>query len=121
MHTIPLPDKDTRIFPGDVLGVIGTDEQIQRLNTDIEGFRQAYEALPVSECEPELRSIRLTERSGLIGKTLRSSRIRDDHFSMVVRVTDALGNDMPLRPDLVFEQGQTVWLVGDKEALNSIN
>lgn len=121
MHTIPLPDKDARIFPGDVLGVIGTDEQIQHLNSDIEGFRQAYEALPISECEPELRSIRLTERSSLVGKILRSSRIRDDHFSMVVRVTDSDGADVTLSPDLVFETGQTVWLVGDKTTLNSIN
>lgn len=121
MHAIPLPDKDARIFPGDVLGVIGTDEQIQHLNSDIEGFRQAYEALPISECEPELRSIRLTERSSLVGKTLRSSRIRDDHFSMVVRVTDSDGADVTLSPDLVFETGQTVWLVGDKTTLNSIN
>ena len=29
---MPLPDKDTRILPGDVIGVIGTDDQIgQRL------------------------------------------------------------------------------------------
>lgn len=120
MHTIPLPNKDTRIFPGDVLGVIGTDEQIQRLNSDIESYRKTFESLPVTETETELRSIRLTKHSPLVGKALRDSGIREKYLSMLVRASDSRGEDLLLRPDLVFEPGMTLWLVGEKKELSKL-
>ncbi len=121
MHTITLPDKDARIFPGDVLGIIGTDDQIQHLNSEIEAYRKAYEAQPVQECETKLRSVRLTDQSSLAGKSLRNARIREDHYSMLVRVVDEQGNDIQISPELVFRPGMTLWLVGDKKEVNAIN
>ena len=120
MHTIPLPDKDARIFPGDVLGIIGTDEQIQHLNNDIETYRKAYDSLPLTECEPVLQSMRIGPRSPLAGKRLRDARIREDYFAMLVRATDSEGCDLQLSPDLLLEPGQTIWLVGEKAEINKL-
>lgn len=120
MHTITLPDKDARIFPGDILGIIGTDEQIQHLNSDIEDYRREFEKLPVTECDTTLKSLRLSPESTLIGKQLKNARIREDYHSMLVRVTDTEGNDLPLTPQLTFAPGQTLWLVGEKCEVNKI-
>lgn len=120
MCTLPLPDKDTRILPGDLLGIIGTDEQIGRLNNDIEQARRIVEAQPVQECETALRSLRLDSDSPLIGKQLRNSRIREEYYSMLVRVADENGEDIPISPNLTFCPGQTLWLVGEKNEVNRI-
>ncbi len=45
---MPLPSSDARIFPGDVLGVIGNDEQIKHLNDDIERDEKAFRSVEVS-------------------------------------------------------------------------
>lgn len=121
MHTIPIPDKDTRILPGDTLGIIGTDEQIQHLNSDIESYRKAYDALPLNETKTALISVKLTSGSKLVGKALRDSRIREDHFSMLVRVSDSDGNDVPITPELILKEGQTLWIVGEENEVNKIH
>ncbi len=112
-RAIPLPGKDVRIFPGDVLGVIGTDDQIQHLNNDIEHFRRASEELPVEETKTELLSVKLSEQSPLCGKTLATAGIRSDMHAMLVRVVKADGTEEPLSPSMLFEPGDTLWLVGD--------
>ena len=38
---MPLPSPDARIFPGDVLGVIGNDEQLRKLNEDLDAATKA--------------------------------------------------------------------------------
>lgn len=115
LRSIPLPDKDTRIFPGDVMGIIGTDDQIQHLNLDIERYRRAAADLPVSDTKTELISLKLTPSSPLAGKTLAGAGIREDMHAMLVRVVKSDGSETPLDPVMVFEPGDTLWLVGDPE------
>ena len=116
--TMPLPDKDARIFPGDVLGIIGTDDQIQHLLTDIEGYRNATEELPLSTTRTDLVSVRLTPDSPLVGKRLSEGDLRGKYHAMLVRVTDPDSAELPLTPSLMFAPGQTLWLVGDPDYLS---
>lgn len=118
MYTLPLPDKDTRIFPGDVLGIIGTDDQIQHLNLDIERYKRASADLPVSNTKTELISMKLTPDSPLTGKSLLEAGIREDMHAMLVRVVKQDGSEEPLEPSMVFESGDTLWLVGDPEFIH---
>lgn len=83
---MPLPSVDARIFPGDVLGVIGTDEQIKRLNDDIENDEKAFRAVPVYQPEIALRSIRLSANSPIINIPLGKTNLHTDYFSMIVKV-----------------------------------
>lgn len=118
MYTLPLPGKDTRIFPGDVLGIIGTDDQIQHLNLDIDRYRRASADLPVSNTKTELISMKLTADSPLAGKRLRDAGIREDMHAMLVRVVKQDGSEVPLEPSMVFEPGDTLWLVGDPDFIH---
>lgn len=119
LTTLPLPNKDARIFPGDVLGIIGTDEQIQRLNNDIESFEKASEELPVSSAKVELCSIRLSLTSPIVGKCLAEARVRQDYFSMVVKIQR--GDEMlPPSPELVFCEGDTLWIVGERSNIEKL-
>lgn len=119
LRSIPLPDKDTRIFPGDVLGIIGTDDQIQHLNRDIEQYRRASDGLPVSDTKTELISRKLMPDSPLIGKKLSEAGIRENYHAMLVRVAKSDGTEVPTEASMVFEPGDTLWLVGDPEFMKN--
>lgn len=110
---MPLPSKDARIFPGDVLGVIGTDEQLRHLNQDIETAHNAAmtSELPAQE-HVELTSIKLMETSPVVNRPLRDTDLRHDFYSMIVKVKR---NEefLPPTPDLTLLPGDVIWVVGD--------
>lgn len=108
-----LPDGDTRIFPGDVLGVIGTDEQIKALNDDIDDSIKAMENTMDYPVKVELSSIKLSADSPIVGVPLSALNIRDDYYTMLVKVLKGDGSYVSPEPDTVLEPGDTVWLVGD--------
>lgn len=109
---IPLPGGDTRIFPGDILGVIGNDEQIKALNDDIERDEQNFSERVVPFRRVELRSILLTPESPIINVPLRDTDIRSDFNSMLVKVHRD-GDYFEPRPDTVLLPGDIIWAVGD--------
>lgn len=110
---MPLPSKDARIFPGDILGVIGNDEQLRHLNADIEAFHKAAMAAPAyPQNHVELSSILLSETSPVINRPLRDTDLLHDFYSMIVKVQRADEYFGPT-PDLVLKAGDVVWVVGD--------
>ena len=110
---IPLPSGETRIFPGDVLGVIGTDEQIKMLNDDIEAEKKAHEQRTPLRPAVELTSIKLSEGSPIVGKPLRDTDLRGEYYSMLVKVYREGEGYIQPEPSLALEPGDVVWLVGD--------
>lgn len=112
---MPLPSKDARIFPGDILGVIGSDEQLRHLNHDLESFNQAAAKIPPTRQNPvELSSIRLTDKSPVVNKPLRDTDIRHDFYSMIVKVKRADEFLLPV-PDLELLPDDVIWVVGDPD------
>lgn len=108
---IPLPTGDTRIFPGDTLGVIGSDSQIKKLNDAIDSSCQRKDTLRHPDIE--LKSILLTPNSPIIGRPLSDTDLRNDYFCMVLSVQR--GDDEFINPryDTVLEAGDLLWIVGD--------
>ncbi len=120
MESIPLPDKDTRILPGDTLGIIGTDDQIQRFNADLERYRKKAEERPIRNTRTELCSIILSDESPLIGKSLAQAGIRQTYHAMLLRLLRSHEGEIPLSVDLTFLPGDTLWLVGDPDFMCNI-
>ena len=116
-RTMPLPSIDARIFPGDILGVIGNDEQIKRLNDDIERDEKAYKSLDVYTSKVDLRSITLTDKSPVINIPLGQTDIRKDYYCMIVKVQR--GEDVFEQPgaDTILRDGDILWVVGDPEKM----
>ena len=119
-RTMPLPSVDARIFPGDVLGVIGNDEQIKKLNDDIERDEKAYRSLDVFSSKVELRSLTLTDKSPIINVPLGETDIRKDFYCMIVKVQR--GEDVFEQPgaDTVLNEGDIVWVVGDPDKMDQM-
>lgn len=110
---LPLPSGDTRIFPGDILGVIGTDEQIKMLNDDIEIEKKAQEKRQLSRPQVELTNIRLSARSPIIDRPLSQTDLRGRYYSMLVKVFREGEGYIQPSPSLSLREGDVVWLVGD--------
>ncbi|MDE5813171.1 MAG: TrkA C-terminal domain-containing protein, partial [Muribaculaceae bacterium] len=109
---IPLPSGDTRIFPGDTLGVIGSDSQIKRLNDEIDRTCQLKKD-SLRRPDIELKSILLTPKSPIIERPLRETDLRNDYFCMVLSVQRGDGEFITPGPDTVLEAGDLLWIVGD--------
>ncbi len=112
---IPIPNGRTRIYPGDILGIIGTDEQIEKLLPQVEADEPETSSTHDSS-EMKLTSILLGPGSPLISRTPRSSALRDTYDALVVAV-DRGEEHIDSKPDLVFEEGDIVWLVGNPSKL----
>ena len=113
-----LPSKDERIFPGDILGIIGSDDQIKRLNDDLKRDRTAYlNSTPSKQPEVELRSLRLSGKSPIIDKPLGETHIRRDYYAMIIKIRR--GEDEYIQPtsSTVLKAGDLVWFVGDSSKL----
>lgn len=114
---IMVPDADARLFPGDILGVIGTDDEIQKLIPVIEASDEGISA--TSPEDIRLTSVRLTDSSPLIGRTVASSRLREDYEALLV-ATQRDENYTQPSPEMSFAEGDVLWIVGDVNKLASL-
>jgi len=122
MELIPLPTPAMRIFPGDILGIIGTDSQIKKLNDDILASEHAHEHSINTGIRVELRNVTLSDTSPLVGKQLRQLNMRDDYDAMIVKV-NPFGTEQMLTPtpDTVLSHGDTLWIVGDPKKIQNLS
>lgn len=112
---IPIPPADTRIFPGDILGVIGTDEQIQAL-IPVAERGLGHEVSDVAHDQYGLVSVAVTATSPLVGRNAVTAAIRNTYEAMVVAL-NRQGRWIDFTPSTVFAPGDIVWLVGDRTRL----
>lgn len=119
LRTIPLPGGETRIFPGDILGVIGTDEQIKALNDDIESAERLMTEQCADTRKVELKSLMLSEKSPIINRPLSDTRIPEDYGSMLVKI-HRNGEYMAPSPQLVLLPGDLVWVVGNPDLMEKM-
>ena len=113
----PIPTGDMRIFPGDQIGVIGTDEQIQTLLPLLEVKNPNPSA---SANDVKFTHFELSASSPLIGKKLAETSLREDYKSMLVAVERGEDNFLSPTPDIVFETGDVLWIVGDVELMKGL-
>ncbi|MDE6134152.1 MAG: sodium:proton antiporter, partial [Muribaculaceae bacterium] len=115
---IPIPGGKNRIYPGDTLTIIGTDEQIERLLPVVEAQLPPSDGRSEAQ-EVKLASILLSPTSPLIDKTPRSASLRDTYDALVVAV-DRGDEHIDSRPDLIFKEGDVLWVVGNTSKISKL-
>ncbi len=113
----PIPTGNMRIFPGDQIGVIGTDDQIQTLLPLLEDKGTVNDA---TSADVQFTHFAISETSPLIGKKLAGARLREDYKSLLVSVERGDDNFLSPTPDIEFEAGDVLWIVGDKELMKKL-
>ncbi len=117
---IPIPGGSTRIFPGDTLGVVGTDEQIQRLLDTIEQSDRDAAATDES-IDIEFTSIVLSATSPIAGKKVSDVDFRGTYSVMLVSIEHSDGTFESPKGDSILSEGDNLWLVGDKRQIPKLS
>ena len=116
---INIPDGDYIIFPGDKLQVIGSDEQFTSFREALEKERLGVD-VNFEQREMLLRQLIIGHDSPFVGKTLIESGIRDLYSCMVIGLEEGKQNLSPFRPNRKFEEGDIIWVVGERESLDAL-
>ena len=116
---INIPGAETILFPGDRIQVIGTDDQLTAFSLAMQ-----KSVLPddpdIEKREMRLRHVIITSTSPFVGKRLKESGIREHYGCMVVGIEEGKENLSRPNPDHVFQKGDIVWVVGEKDNLDKL-
>jgi CPA2 family monovalent cation:H+ antiporter-2 len=116
---INIPDGDYVIFPGDKLQVIGSDEQFTSFREALEKERLGVDA-NFEHREMLLRQLIIGHDSPFVCKTLIESGIRDFYSCMVIGLEEGKQNLSSFQPNRKFEEGDIIWVVGERESLDAL-
>lgn len=106
---IAAPSGNDRLFPGDVVGIIGTDEQLQSVLPVIEA-PETNETSTANPSDFRLHDFALAVTSPLIGKTPAQAHLREDYSATIVAVRrDDEWVDNP--GSITFQKGDRLWAV----------
>lgn len=114
---IPVPSGNSRLFPGDVVGVVGTEEQIGRVTAVME--MEKAEIADYNSDDFEIGAVTLTGGSPILGMSIAEADLRRNYMSSILAVEreDEYITDFS---DLQFVEGDRIWLVGNKKLYHKL-
>lgn len=112
------PDKDTRLYPGDVITSIGTDEQLEKFNSFLESTNEVDTSL--EDTDPiALRQFLIGKHSRLAGINIREAGIRERTRGIVLGIERKGRRLLNPESNTVLEAGDIVWTAGSGKMLNA--
>ena len=115
LHRINIPGANVRLYPGDTIQVIGTDEQLAEFSRQVERVSNAAEENEIEKREMRLKQFVVDEQSPFLNMTIKDSGIRNAYRCLVVGVEKEDGNLLSPEANMLLEAGDVVWVVGEKE------
>jgi CPA2 family monovalent cation:H+ antiporter-2 len=117
-YTIYAPPRNEKLYPGDKLFVIGTDEQIEDFRKYVEP--ENSNGIETGNQDVVLKKVTVRNDSYLLGMTIRESGIREKTNGIVVGI-ERNGRRV-LNPESVmtFEEGDRVWIVGEGKLIEVV-
>jgi CPA2 family monovalent cation:H+ antiporter-2 len=116
---IAAPGRNSICFPGDVLHVIGTDDQINQFREVCETILDLDGEAPTDDYV--LQQFFVSENSPFLAKNIRESGLREQTNGLVVGIEKK--GQRTLNPDssTIVEAGDILWIVGDRERLKRLD
>lgn len=107
------PGRDTVIYPGDRLFLIGTDQQLD----EVAALFRPKETVTRKQVDYGLSSMSLQMGSPFIGRTIRNSGLREQIDGLIVGLER--NGERLLNPDsgMVLQTGDLLWIVGDLDKI----
>jgi len=113
---INVPSRTERLYPNDILSVIGTDEQLKNFKTHLESTALKTEYMKSAQ-EVSLQHFTLDAHSSLLGKSIRDSNIRELTKGLVVGIERSGTRILNPESDLIFMPNDVVWIVGNEKRM----
>jgi len=111
------PDRYEKLYPGDKLSIIGTDDQLASVKELFESSKDKPED-QVHQEEITLRNFTVTFESKLWNQTIRESGIRDKAKALVVGLERNGQRQLNPESTAVLQEGDIVWIVGVKRKID---
>lgn len=112
---INIPGGNERLFPFDKLVVVGADDDLLHFRQYIEERYKESLTNQQETREVNMEQFLISEGSGLIGRTILESGIRDKSGCLVIGIERDSRSIKNPPPTTVFQQGDIVWIVGEHE------
>lgn len=116
---INVPDRYERLFPNDVISVIGTDEQLKKFKDSIEKKDDVGDLLK-TKSEIKLLHFTINPNSTLENITIKDSNIRELTKGLVVGIERNGKRILNPESNEVFKEGDIVWIVGNEKRIQVI-
>lgn len=116
--SILIPSRDERIYPKDILSIIGTDEQLAKINAMFSQFHYVNESnQDVDQEEITLMNVTITPGSRFYNRSIRSTAIREEAKALVVGYERNGQRILNPESTVVLQGGDIVWIVGIKKKI----
>ncbi len=117
--TISTPSREERLYPNDKLLIIGTDEQLAHVKPLFEGnLEESLTEFPKQDMS--LQKVVVNSKSKIYGQSIRESGIRELTQGLVVGIERKGERILNPDSDLIFENDDIVWIVGNNKKIPSL-
>ena len=113
------PGPNVKIMPFDNVGVFASDEILEKFKPEF----YAEHIHVVTDVDVEdivVEKLGIFADSPLLGKSIRNSQIRETTDGMVVALERDSNRILTPSPDVVFQEFDVVWIVGENKKLKSL-
>jgi CPA2 family monovalent cation:H+ antiporter-2 len=115
--TIYAPGRYERIFPGDKLFIIGTDEQLEQIRPVLDAPELTHGG---TDDGIAVQKMILTPHHNLVGKTIRESGIREATKGLVIGIERPGGRLLNPASEELLQAGDILWLAGNKKRIKEL-
>lgn len=119
-YSIPAPSRYEKLYPGDTILVIGTDEQLEAFKKHIEPLTAADLQAAHPADDIVLQKMTVHRQSAVLGHTIRESRIREITNGLIVGIERNGRRMLNPESDTVFQEGDKVWIVGEQRLIQEL-
>ncbi|MFN7046014.1 MAG: TrkA C-terminal domain-containing protein, partial [Flavobacterium sp.] len=114
--TINIPIRTERLFPGDEINIIGTDEQVKL-------FKNFLDKHEIDEPEAFIKEDIILQQLELknrvcIGKSIRESQIREKTHGIIVGIERNGKRILNPESHWILESDDILWIAGDRKKIN---
>ena len=117
---INIPKASDRIFPQDRIQVIGSDSDLEAFGNQLSSSAIDLEDERYQSGEMILRCVPVTTASSFLGKTIRNAGIREHYHCLVAGVEKQDGQLHTPNAAIPFEDGDVLWIVGEKKDVETM-
>lgn len=115
---VAAPARHERLYPGDMITLIGTDEQIEQLNHYLEPAVVTEPGKGHHGDDIVLRRFLVEEGAHLCGKTIREAGIREQTEGIVLGIERKGKRLLNPESSAMLEDGDIVWVAGSSRMLS---
>ena len=117
---INIPKASDRVFPQDRIQVIGSDSDLEAFGSQLSSSAVDLEDERYHSGEMILRCVPVTTASPFLGKTIRDAGIREHYHCLVAGVEKQDGQLHTPNAAIPFEDGDVLWIVGEKKDVETM-